>query len=636
MVISKYYCCIAFAIAYFLLIVVTLENVKAQSTRTPTPKATHSPASTQTSTGTSPTITMTIQRPLLVFSTPRPVREEEALATGFSQIPSVFQGIDAYHPIEADLTETELALSSASTLQEAIASVVQILRCGDGFRCTTPVGTGVVVHPSGLILTAYHVLLEDPDDLTSQRYPTFAIAMTDSIRGSPQPLYRASLVAQKDELDIALLAIDQTINGDEIDRNELALPTLTFGNVDSHFGRRLGILGYPIDGSESVRTTSGIFEGFASNGQLIVVDSQLRNGNSGGPALGIENDQMAIVGLVIRGRSTQGRLEQEGLLRAIDQVIDLNWKPRFDQVIGRNTRAVEMVRDGERFVQLSIDLSTFDLVGETLRLLFYVTDAFTSQPWQPPDMDEPLAIWADLSPDRLIDAQTVQLTISTDVLGTTPDRLRFYGMLWDRGVGQSMWASKGGIQIEEEVVAMMSETDLGQQQQQELLGPSTPTVTPTATERPTDTRTSTPTFTSTQQPTMTPTVNQTATADAVETAAIATFEALFTPTPTVDLIAVRLTEIAVTATAMARVPTVTHTPTSTNTPAPTPTKTPTPTPKPPQAGEVRKFGGIPFVYVPEGPFIMGSEDNYSDERPQSRINVESFWIMQIEVTNHQY
>jgi formylglycine-generating enzyme required for sulfatase activity len=49
---------------------------------------------------------------------------------------------------------------------------------------------------------------------------------------------------------------------------------------------------------------------------------------------------------------------------------------------------------------------------------------------------------------------------------------------------------------------------------------------------------------------------------------------------------------------------------------------------------------LTFVHVPAGPFLMGSGTEASvadnDERPQHRVTLDAFWIMQTEVTNAQY
>lgn len=84
----------------------------------------------------------------------------------------------------------------------------------------------------------------------------------------------------------------------------------------------------------------------------------------------------------------------------------------------------------------------------------------------------------------------------------------------------------------------------------------------------------------------------------------------------------------------------------------------TQTSSPFRSGESRVFAGINLVYVPRGPFLMGSSsleleiprgfcndygselhcgtDIFGDESPQFRVSTSDFWIMQTEVTNAQF
>lgn len=79
--------------------------------------------------------------------------------------------------------------------------------------------------------------------------------------------------------------------------------------------------------------------------------------------------------------------------------------------------------------------------------------------------------------------------------------------------------------------------------------------------------------------------------------------------------------------------------------APTATLTPEPTatwPPAPKAGTTKTnpSDGAEYVYVPAGPFKMGSVEGstrvYVAEKPQTTVNVAGFWIMRTEVTNEQY
>lgn len=91
-------------------------------------------------------------------------------------------------------------------------------------------------------------------------------------------------------------------------------------------------------------------------------------------------------------------------------------------------------------------------------------------------------------------------------------------------------------------------------------------------------------------------------------------------------------------------PTNTAPPTATATVAPTPTQTPEPTATPTLApGATRAVTLAPgveaiFVYVPAGPFTMGSPDGEGagNEHPQHEVTLDAFWIMQTEVANAEY
>jgi eukaryotic-like serine/threonine-protein kinase len=51
---------------------------------------------------------------------------------------------------------------------------------------------------------------------------------------------------------------------------------------------------------------------------------------------------------------------------------------------------------------------------------------------------------------------------------------------------------------------------------------------------------------------------------------------------------------------------------------------------------IRSKDGAVMVYVPEGDFIMGSNDAGTDEKPQHNVFLIEYWIDQTEVTNEMY
>ncbi len=50
----------------------------------------------------------------------------------------------------------------------------------------------------------------------------------------------------------------------------------------------------------------------------------------------------------------------------------------------------------------------------------------------------------------------------------------------------------------------------------------------------------------------------------------------------------------------------------------------------------REKDGMVMVYVPEGPFTMGSNDSGDSEKPVHQVTLDAFWIDQTEVTNGKY
>ena len=52
--------------------------------------------------------------------------------------------------------------------------------------------------------------------------------------------------------------------------------------------------------------------------------------------------------------------------------------------------------------------------------------------------------------------------------------------------------------------------------------------------------------------------------------------------------------------------------------------------------KIREKDGMEMVYVPEGTFIMGSDDGFDNEKPVREVYLDAYWIDKFEVTNAQY
>lgn len=270
--------------------------------------------------------------------------------------------------------------------------------------------------------------------------------MTETSNAAPKPLYKAHLAAYKDEQDLAVLVIDRTLTGESIDTSTLNLPALPLANVTGIFGENLHVFGYPVSGGEAINYVEADFGSFDDNGELIVVNQSLDPGNSGGPALVRQQERFAIAGLVIRRRSTQGQLSQRGVVRVIDQLHNLTWAPKIARAWGENVQVRTQSIDATSVLQLSLTINTIDLNGQSLRMLFYATDAATDQPWRPVNTDTPLVIWADMKPQKVLERRTLTFTVSIESLDVASDHVRFRAVLWDKDKGKTLWADTQGIQ----------------------------------------------------------------------------------------------------------------------------------------------------------------------------------------------
>src|SRR6185436_11948575 len=52
--------------------------------------------------------------------------------------------------------------------------------------------------------------------------------------------------------------------------------------------------------------------------------------------------------------------------------------------------------------------------------------------------------------------------------------------------------------------------------------------------------------------------------------------------------------------------------------------------------ENRQCSSAPMVFIPGGPFRMGSDKHYPEEAPVHRVTVDGFWIDHAPVTNRQF
>jgi S1-C subfamily serine protease len=201
-------------------------------------------------------------------------------------------------PVAGGLTRNQL--------NNLIASTVQIYGLFDvqGEYQIGYTGSGTILTPEGMILTNAHVASP-----ASQGDPEFepdllAIGLVEAEDEPPVAAYLAEVHAVDGFLDLAVIQIYATLDGDEIDPEDLNLPYTEIGDSDElRVGDHLNIFGFPGIGGETLTFTTGNVAGFTAEEEVgnrawVKTDATIAGGNSGG--LGA-NDQGALVGVPTRG-----------------------------------------------------------------------------------------------------------------------------------------------------------------------------------------------------------------------------------------------------------------------------------------------------------------------------------------------
>ncbi len=146
-------------------------------------------------------------------------------------------------------------------------------------------GTGFIVTSDGLIVTNRHVVNDE-----AARY---SVVLTDG------KIYSIEVLAKDEQLDVAILKINDTLEG--------VLPTVTFGDSSSlKLGQTVIAIGNALaefQNSVSVGVISGLSRsivasdssGFSEQlNQVIQTDAAINPGNSGGPLLNLDGEVIGV------------------------------------------------------------------------------------------------------------------------------------------------------------------------------------------------------------------------------------------------------------------------------------------------------------------------------------------------------
>ncbi len=406
----------------------------------------------------------------------------------------------------------------AQNVADAVPAVVRINGC-DTDGCDLGWGSGVIIHPSGLILTARHVTKGNKDDPNSDFFKDFIIEMTENFGDTPTARYRAKLVASSNaEIDLALLWLywDEGRGSSILPGTLTSLPFLAIGDSERMpIGEKLFIWGYPEAGGENITYSSVEFGGFTDNTHATLKGAiLLGKGSSGGPVLVEQANNYQIIGVVTQRRGDAGEV---GIIRSIKELRNLDWTPGTVQVWNGPT---QIESDGDQ-LQIRTTLNAIDFDQRPVRLLAYAFDAANpSRPW--PNTNSKLAsrsgqlvIPHELTIDGgLVINEPVQFSFPLADIDVALNQLVFRTVLWDPARRSVLWSENSPVAVRDvanivqvSTPAITSQLPDGTRSITESL--PTQTWTPTASSTPTEpitavaTPTSAPTAT-TIPPTHTP------------------------------------------------------------------------------------------------------------------------------------
>ncbi|MCP5097238.1 MAG: trypsin-like peptidase domain-containing protein [Chloroflexi bacterium] len=180
-------------------------------------------------------------------------------------------------------------------------------------------GSGTIISEDGFILTNAHVasplapglaaLYNDTQFIFGDEPDALVVGIVESADLPPVETYLAEVRAADGVLDLAVIEITHTIDGEPVDASNLNLPYVEIGDSNLlNLGDEIQVYGFPGAGGETITFTRGDVSGFESEERIgtrtwIKTDTTVSPGNSGG--LGA-NAQGQIIGVPSFVREAQG------------------------------------------------------------------------------------------------------------------------------------------------------------------------------------------------------------------------------------------------------------------------------------------------------------------------------------------
>ncbi|GIW92888.1 MAG: hypothetical protein KatS3mg110_0929 [Pirellulaceae bacterium] len=210
--------------------------------------------------------------------------------------------------------------------QRAVAATVELIVEGNPGG-----GTGAIVSPDGLIVTNYHVVIDQREQ--PARENGVLVAMTLSPETPPVDLFRASPVYLDADRDLALLRISQGFYHQPLPDGQRFPWIPVRWNATPQLGDSLTVIGYPwiggVSGRVTVTLTRGVLAGFERRGEALLwkTDADFHPGNSGGPVL---DEKARLLGLASETVEEEAAAGKIGWIRPINQFPE-PWKKLIEE-----------------------------------------------------------------------------------------------------------------------------------------------------------------------------------------------------------------------------------------------------------------------------------------------------------------
>lgn len=211
--------------------------------------------------------------------------------------------------------------AAAELRQQALHAAVIVFTPIDEKEDEFSSGSGSLLTPEGHILTNFHVIGDTDSGRTYNRYEIAFIGLNwEDPEDAPDTFYVAEIVQADPDLDLALLHVIATEEGDDLPA-DLEFPMVPVGDSDKvSIGDELVVIGFPGLGGETVTLTRGTVSGFLTDegGRSrgwIKTDAEINPGNSGGMAINERGELIGVPTIVVSGREVTGKI---GVIRPIN------------------------------------------------------------------------------------------------------------------------------------------------------------------------------------------------------------------------------------------------------------------------------------------------------------------------------